>query len=118
MSEREITFSQDEREQIGYIARQAANIGEDFVYDLVIAKLQFVQLALGWHNLPELRILFPEREQMLHEIDVVGEVIRQARVIMQLTGTDSLSMLDRETQAEGLGSVFDPDSKIGKKFFR
>ena len=115
MSEREITFSPDEREQIDYIARQAANLGEDCVYDLVDTKFQFIQLALSRENNPELQVIFPKWEQMLHEIDIITEVIRQAMVVMQFEGKDDLSLLDRETQAAGIGSVFDPNSVIGKK---
>jgi hypothetical protein len=118
MSEREIIFTEDEKEQIGLIARQAADFGEDFVYNLVNAKVKLFQLVLLWQDGPELKALFPERGLMLHEIDVVDEVIRQARVIMQFEGKDDLSILDRHMQAAGLKSVFDPDSEIAKKYFR
>jgi hypothetical protein len=37
---------------------------------------------------------------------------------MQFEGKDSLSLLDEQVKAAGLGSVFDPDSQIGKNFFR
>lgn len=115
MSEREITFSQDEREQIGQQAIQTANLGENFVYELVSAKFEVMKLCFSWPNSPKIRILFPKMEQILHESDVLSEIIRQARVIMQIRGIDSLSLLDKETWAAGMGSVFDPDSEIGKK---
>jgi len=115
MSEREITFSQDEKEQIGYVARQAASAGEDFVYDLVRTKLHLIQLAFSWHDTLELKILYPELKHMVHEIDVMGEIVRQARAIMQFEGKDSLSLLDEQVKAAGLGSVFDPTSEISKK---
>lgn len=50
----------------------------------------------------------------MHEVDVMNELIRQARTIMQFKGKDDLSILDREAQSAGLGSVFDPESQIGK----
>jgi hypothetical protein len=118
MSEREITFSEDERQQIGDQALLAAGLGEDFVYKLVYAKLEIMKWTLYWHDSPELQIMFPKREDILHEVDVLAEIVRQARAIMQFEGKDSLSILDEEVQAAGLGSVFDPDSQIGKKFFR
>ncbi len=43
MSEREITFSEDERQQIGDQALLAAGLGEDFVYKLVYAKLEIMK---------------------------------------------------------------------------
>lgn len=77
-----------------------------------------MKLTLVWRDSPELKELFPERNQILHEVDVISEVIRQARTIMQFQGTDDLSVLDRESVAGGLGSIFDPDSKMGKVMSR
>ena len=114
MKEREPVFSEDEKTQIGLAAREFARIGEDIIWDGVYARLEILKLALQWGNSPELKTLFPTREAIYHEADVVGEIVRQARVIMQLEGRDSLSILDREAEAAGMGSVFDPESKIGK----
>jgi hypothetical protein len=110
MSEREINFSEDERQEIGNQALQAAGLGEDFIYKLVYAKIEIMK----WRDSPELQILFPERDQIFHEVDVLAEIIRQARIIMQFEGKDSISLLDKNAQAAGLGSIFDPDSKIGQ----
>ena len=117
--EREISFSDNEKVQIAFYAREAANFGEDFVWDLVLAKNKVMKLSLIWQDSPSLKALFPEREDILHEVDVLEEVVRQARVIMQFEGKDDLSVLDREAQAAGLGSIFDPNSEIGKnmRFF-
>jgi hypothetical protein len=114
MSEREINFSEDERQEIGNQALQAAGLGEDFIYKLVYAKIEIMKWTFCWRDSPELQILFPERDQIFHEVDVLAEIIRQARIIMQFEGKDSISLLDKNAQAAGLGSIFDPDSKIGQ----
>jgi hypothetical protein len=115
MQENGQSFSDDEREQIGFAALHLANLGEDAVWNVVHARFQLMKLTLLWGRSSELQALFPKRENILHEVEVVGEVIRQARTIMQLEGKDDLSILDREAQAGGLGSIFDPESKIGKE---
>ena len=115
MSEREITFSQKEKDQMGFYALQFAGFGEDDIWELVLAKAQMIKMTLDWQDSPQLKALFPERERMLHEIDVLNEVIRQAKTTMQFEGKDDLSILNQKAQSVGLGSVFDPDSQIGKK---
>jgi hypothetical protein len=61
-----------------------------------------------------LQLLFPSVEDLEHEAHVVGEIVRQARAIMQIQGTSELSLLDKEAQEMGWGSIFDPDSEISK----
>jgi len=114
MSEREVGFSQEEKEQIGFYARELAELGEDAIWEVVLGKMLLMKMTLGWQDSPELKALFPKREQMFHEADVMGEIVRQARTIRQFEGIDELSVLDRAAQEAGLGSVFDPESEIGK----
>jgi hypothetical protein len=114
MSEREITFSQYEKEQIGFHARQFAELGEDAVWELVLAKARLMKLQILFVK-AHIKLAVPGSEDLGHEINVIDEVVRQARIIMQFEGKDDLSVLDREAQVVGLGSIFDSDSEIGKR---
>lgn len=104
MPERQAEFSDYEKEQIAFYAREAARIGEDCIWSLVLAKAELCKIAIST----------AQNKILAHEIGVVGEVIDQARIILQVEGRDSLSELDRHAQNAGLGSVFDPDSKISQ----
>jgi len=119
MVERKPEFSEYESTEMGRVAREIANMGEagdDVVWDLVRARLQLMQFAILWHKSDDLKALFKDPESIHHEIDVVTGVIDQSRLLMQMAGTDQLSILDRRTQEAGMGSVFDPESEISKHF--
>ncbi|QQG41652.1 MAG: hypothetical protein HYV90_05875 [Candidatus Woesebacteria bacterium] len=116
MQEKETQFSEEEKVGIAEAARNAARIGEDLIWEMVHAKVELMKLALRTlHEGVVINNVYYSNSQVVHEVDVIGEVIDQARIILQVEGRDSMSELDRHTQAAGWGSVFDPDSEISSR---
>ncbi len=116
MQEKQAQFSEEEKTGIAEAARSVARIGEDLVWEMVHAKVELMKLALkGTINGIVIDNVYYTPTQMKHEVDVIGEVIDQARIILQVEGRDSMTELDRHTQAAGWGSVFDPDSEINSR---
>jgi hypothetical protein len=115
MKERRPQFSEDEREAIADVARKVARVGESCVDTLVSAKIFLMKMTISAGTTGVLidgRFISPT--EMRHEVDVIGEVISQARIILQVEGRDTMSELDQHSQEAGWGSVFDHDSKISK----
>jgi len=114
MPERTPTFFDEERQQIEVVARQVAGLGEDCIFNLVHMKAKMMKATLAWHESPNLMARFPTRDLMIHEIDVMDEIIRLARVVIQFQGSGEKDLMDRQAMLVGLGSVFDPNSQITK----
>ncbi|KKQ91590.1 MAG: hypothetical protein UU16_C0040G0009 [Candidatus Woesebacteria bacterium GW2011_GWA2_40_7] len=116
MQERQVQFSEEEKTAIAETARDVARIGEDFVWEMVYAKVELMKLALkAVFNGIVIDNVYYTPTQIRHEVDVIGAVIDQARIILQVEGRDTMSELDRHTQEAGLGSVFDPGSEINSR---
>lgn len=123
MKEREPEFSEEEKDQIGKMAIALAQTGEDAIFDLVRMRIQFQYVAyISEKKGIALKVQIGEEEEVSltseeakHESDVMGEVIRQARVILQMEGKDDLSILDKHYRDAGLGSIFDPESEASKR---
>lgn len=83
---------------------------------MVFAKIELMKLALkGAINGVVVDNTYYTPTQIRHEVDIIEAVIDQARIILQVEGRDTMSELDRHTQAAGLGSVFDLDSEINSR---
>ena len=95
MSERP-KFTPEESEEIGKVAVDMANAGED-----AINTASDIRIQLHKENIQylEQNLYKPEAlevaKAMDHEIDVMNEIIRRARTIMQMEGTDSQSILEK-----------------------
>lgn len=114
MIEQEPEFSEEERGQIALCARSFAERGTDSIAALTGMKLRFCMSCLKViDSVPNDSARLDLTTALLHEVQVIDEVLRQAKAITQLQGTDELSQLDRYAQEAGLGSIFDENSLIG-----
>jgi len=114
MIEQEPEFSEEERGQIAFCARSFAELGADSITALTGMKIRFCMYCLKViDSVPNDSARLDLTTALLHEAQVINEVLRQAKAITQLTGTDELSQLDRYAQEAGLGSIFDENSPIG-----
>ncbi len=118
MIEREVPFTDSEKEGIAEAAREVARQGEDTLWLVVHAKYKLLKLAisLGASEYDSINIegVAYTHQELRHEFDIMDEVTNQARLILQFEGRDSLSELDRRAQEAGWGSVYDPESRIYK----
>lgn len=115
MAERDSSFTDEERENIAQSAREVARGGEELLWQVIRAKVQLMALAIRNHsNGVVIDGVFYTSAQLMHEVDVMAELTKQAGMILQFEGRDTMSELDRDAQAAGWGSVFDPDSQISK----
>lgn len=115
MQERAPEFTDKEKEGIAAAARDVARGGEELLWQVIRAKVQLMTLAIrNYSNGVVIDGVFYTSKQVLHEVDIMAELTKQAGMILQFEGRDSMSELDRDSQAAGWGSVFDPDSQISK----
>ncbi len=111
-----IYFTDKETEGISAAARDVARLGEDCVWGLVYVRNEMMKSLLKAGSAGvQADGVFYTSNQFRHEIDIVTEVVEQARIILQVEGRDSMSELDRLSVESGLGSVFDPESEISKR---
>lgn len=115
-------FSEDERKAIAVNSLKVAGVGEKAVNDVtdLKCKLRLAACKTGGHTFV---IKTPVGEfqmtpkQIGREIEMVEEVERQSKIILQFEGRDTISELDRFYQAAGLGSLFDPESESFNRLF-
>lgn len=116
MLERETNFSEEESIEIAELARQAARVGEKCVDSITLARLKLTKVVL---KAGPAGVVIEGKKysptEMRHEIELMDEVVKQARLILQFEGRDTLSELDRRAQDAGWGSVYDPESEIGRR---
>ena len=117
MTEREMpAFSGEERAEMATLARDIAECGQDAIDQLTQTK---ARLAIGSlkviDGVDRIEDKLLVGSNLLHDVRVINEVLRQAKAIRQLQGVDDLSQLDRHAQEAGLGSIFDENSAIGAK---
>ncbi len=116
MPEREYPFTDREKAEIAEVALGVARVGEDFVWELVFENNRLMKLALAnGDNGVVVGNVYYSPSQIIHKIELISEVVGQARIILQIQGRDLMSELDRRTQAGGMGSVFDPESEISSR---
>ncbi len=110
-------FSDEERDEIGALAKDLASEGREAIDELTSLKISLCMVSLRAIDSP---VAVSDRlalaQSLNHEVRIIDEVIRQAKVIRQIQGVDELSQLDRDAQEAGMGSVFDENSLIGQKF--
>ena len=114
MSEREpIQFSDAERGEMGIYASMLAECGQAAIDHLTRYKVRLCMEA--YHKVDTIKSI-PDRLvvtlALKHDVDVINEVIRQARALRQTLGVDEISQLDRDAQEAGMGSIFDENSEI------
>lgn len=115
MTEREIFFSDQEKLDIAEVAREVARQGEETLWLVTRAKIQLMGVVIRSAIAgAEINGVYFTPNQIRHEIDVMEEITKQAKIILQFEGRDSLSELDRRAQEAGWGSVYDPESRIYK----
>ena len=114
MKERYLEFNEQEKSEIAEVARALARLGEEAVWEVSRARVQLMGVAIKAINGIQVDGVYYSHSQIEHEVEVMNEVISQARLILQFEGRDTLSDLDRRAQEAGWGSVYDPDSKIYK----
>lgn len=115
MTEREVSFGDQEKLDIAEMARVVAREGEEMVWLVTRAKIQLMGVAIRASAIgAEINGVYFSPEQIMHEVDVMEEITKQAKLILQFEGRDSLSELDRRAQEAGWGSVYDPESRIYK----
>lgn len=99
--ERKPAFSPEELEEIGELAISFAQIGEEGIDELVLARNQmYLGLLQGAYQNLGKNGLLPAVGELLHDIDTVTQVITRARLILRLEGKGRMSkMLDDLSQA-------------------
>lgn len=111
-----VEFTEKEKEGIAIASRDVAREGEDCIWSIIYARVDMMKhLLRAGSNGVIVDNVFYTSTQFRHEIDIVTEVIEQAKTILQFKGRDMMSELDRHAIEGGLGSVFDPESEISKR---
>ena len=114
--EGEPKFTDNEREDIGKAAIEAAGLGESFVWRLGHLKIQIWKLIiLGGEKGVELDGVRCTPDQLRHDIDIVDEITRQSEALLQFSGDHTLNRIEERIEGIGWGSVFDPDSEISQR---
>lgn len=103
MTERETSFSDQEKEEIAQIARVIAREGEEMIWAVSHLKVQLMKLAiLGVsHGLTVNGVHYTPNE-LRHKVDIVHEVVNQADLIFRFEGRDFLSELGRRINGTDL----------------
>lgn len=108
-------FSPIEMLQIRQLARKAAELGEDFLLNLIEAKFIVRNLAVqavgSGLNIGGRRYTASE---LTHEVHVIGEVINHAQNILKEEDRDLASQVEQLIELRDLGSLSDSDSRISK----
>lgn len=115
MVEGEACFSEKEKADIAEVARASARLGEGFVDTLVNVNIRLWGLAIRGGNGVVVDGVFYTPTQIRHEVDVVGEIIKQARLVLQFEGRDGMSELEKRLHEAGWGSLFDPESEASRR---
>lgn len=107
-------FTPEENEEIGKVAIELANAGEEAINTAVCYKLLFMR---GIINLLE-KNLYKEGvlkvcKMLQHDIYVMGEIIRRAQVVLQMEGRDSASEFRRLAVEINFGYLNDEAQDIG-----
>ena len=109
-------FSDEENDGIAKASRRAASFGQDYIWILERTKVDLMKVALA--SISKDVIVGGvgySHNQVIHEMDVLDEILRQSRMLLQIEGRDLMSDLNRHTENTFLGSVFDPESEITKR---
>lgn len=108
----DLEFTQEEREGIRDYAKKLATLGENSVNDFVNMRnsvcIIWIQSLASEHN-PKQREMI--QKTMDHQNLRFDSIVGQARMILQIEGRDSMSVLDEGFKRAGWGSMYDKNSK-------
>lgn len=111
-----VEFTEKEKLEIAKVAQGVASGGQELVWDTVRVKVKLMQIAvLGMKDGMIVDGVYFTPKQLLHEVNIVDEVLKQAEFLLQFSQGDMLSILDKRIEGLGVGSVFDPESEISKR---
>jgi hypothetical protein len=116
---KEMDFSDEEESYIHGAALALAKDGDEAVWN---ATSLCLKMKIASHASDGLPILFTFNNvaivmtptELRRDADILREIVRRAKPILQFEGKDSLSQLDRDSIIAGWGSVHDPESRISK----
>lgn len=118
MTER-VNFSDEETALIDSSAQTIAAGGEEAVWELVTAKIKLTYLSYLTGGKPMKvefggRIIEFNKDQIKHEVEIIAAVADRAMTILRTEGKDDASIIDKCAREAGLGSIFDPETEIGR----
>jgi len=108
--ERTPEFSPQENEEMGEVAIRLANAGEDVLNTAIGARNRLMATII---TIYQANMYQPDALELLvtmeHDIDVMNEVIKRARAILKIQGTDIESEGKRLNLAVSFGRIGDSE---------
>lgn len=108
----DLEFTPQEREGIKEYAKKLATLGEKSVNEFVNMRnsvyIMWSQSLASEHDPKQREVILKTMEHQNFRFD---SIIGQARMILQIEGRDSMSILDEDFKRVGWGSMYDKTSK-------